>query len=206
MVQKDCAPMTGAEKRRAARIDQVLDAAADCFVEYGFHNAGMAKIAKRAGMSVGHIYHYFENKEAIIAAIVDRESALSSQRFLELEAIAPSELAEAMADRAARSISDNSDIIQSVLNMEMLAEGQRNPEIAKIIQRHDEHVRKQLIRLFGEKLGLCDAEARADMLMVVVSGLASRVLRHPGLDRAKLVPVLRQTLIDLMSPGPICKP
>ena len=185
MVQKDCAPMTGAEKRRAARIDQVLDAAADCFVEYGFHNAGMAKIAKRAGMSVGHIYHYFENKEAIIAAIVDRESAVSSQRFLELEAI---------------------DIIQSVLNMEMLAEGQRNPEIAKIIQRHDEHVRKQLIRLFGEKLGLCDAEARADMLMVVVSGLASRVLRHPGLDRAKLVPVLRQTLIDLMSPGPICKP
>ena len=205
MVQKICSPMTGAEKRRAARIDQVLDAAADCFVEYGFHSAGMAKIAKRAGMSVGHIYHYFENKEAIIAAIVDRESALSSQRFLELEAIAPSEVAEVMADRAARALSDNSDIIQSVLNMEILAEGQRNPEIAKIIQRHDELVRKQLIHLFSDKLGLCDAEARAEMLMVVVSGLASRVLRHPELDRGKLVPVLRQTLIDLLSPGPTRK-
>lgn len=183
----------------------MLDAAAECFVEYGFHSAGMAKIAKRAGMSVGHIYHYFENKEAIIAAIVDRESALSSQRFLELEAKAPSELAEAMADRAAGLLSKNSDILQSVLNMEMLAEGQRNPEIAKIIQRHDEHVRKHLIHLFGDKLGLCDAEARADMMIVVFSGLASRILRHPELNREKLAPILRQTMIDLLAPGSICK-
>ena len=30
------------------------------------------ELAKRAGMSVGHIYHYFANKEAIIEAIVER--------------------------------------------------------------------------------------------------------------------------------------
>lgn len=202
-MQKDCAAMTGAEKRRAARMDQVLDAASDCFVEFGFHSAGMAKIAKRAGMSVGHIYHYFENKEAIIAAIVDRESAIAAERFTELDAVDPSELAEVMAERASQSIAEKSDIFQSVLNLEMLAEGQRNPEIAKIIQRHDTYVRQRLHHLIGEKLGLDNAEARTDMLMVMFSGLASRVLRHPGLDRKSLLPVMRQTLIFILSPGAI---
>ena len=194
-------PMTGADKRRAARMEQVLDAAADCFVEYGFHSAGMAKIAKRAGMSVGHIYHYFESKEAIIAAIVDRESALAAERFSELDAVDPSALAEVMSERAAESMSEKTDIFQSVLNLEMLAEGQRNPEVAKIIQRHDDYVRARLNHLIGYKLGLEDAEARTDMLMVMFAGLASRVLRHPALDREKLVPIMRDTMRFVLSPG-----
>ena len=191
--------MTGAEQRRAARVDQVLDAASTCFVEYGFHGAGMARIAKCAGMSVGHIYHYFENKEAIIAAIVDRESAQTAERFAELDAVDPSELAEVMAERASQSLAEKSDIFLSVLNLEMLAEGQRNPEVAKIIQRHDEEVRARLNHIIGKKLGLSQAGARTDMLMVMFSGIASRVLRHPELDREHLVPVMRQTMLYVLT-------
>ena len=51
----------------------MLDAAAICFRNHGFHGASMAQISKTAGMSPGHIYHYFDNKEAIIAAIVERD-------------------------------------------------------------------------------------------------------------------------------------
>ena len=59
--------------RSRARRDQILSAAAKLFGENGFHGSSMAELAKRAGMSVGHIYHYFENKDAIIEALVDRE-------------------------------------------------------------------------------------------------------------------------------------
>ncbi|WP_084398915.1 TetR/AcrR family transcriptional regulator [Henriciella aquimarina] len=192
--------MTGGDKRRADRINQVLDAAADCFVEYGFHRAGMSKIAKRAGMSVGHIYHYFESKEAIIAAIVDRESAVAAERFSEFDAVNPNELARFMAERAAQSISEKTDIFQSALNLEMLAEGQRNPEIAQIIQRHDQYIRAQLTQILREKLGLNEPEARTDMLMVLFAGLANRVLRHPGLEREKLVPMMRHSMLLILSP------
>ena len=48
-------------------------AAMKCFVENGFHGSSMAELAKRAGMSVGHICHYYESKDAIIEAIVDRD-------------------------------------------------------------------------------------------------------------------------------------
>ena len=59
--------------RAAARRQQILNAAAQCFREHGFHGASIAQISKTAGMSPGHIYHYSENKEAIIAAIVAQD-------------------------------------------------------------------------------------------------------------------------------------
>src|SRR3981189_119128 len=65
--------LTAAALRNRARRDQILSAATKCFVENGFHGSSMAELAKRAGMSVGHIYHYYESKDAIIEAIVDRD-------------------------------------------------------------------------------------------------------------------------------------
>ena len=61
----------GADKRHESRRRQIIDAAIRCFRKNGFHAASMASLAKEAGMSVGHIYHYFENKEAIIAAFIE---------------------------------------------------------------------------------------------------------------------------------------
>ena len=60
------------QKRTELRRDQVLDAAAQCFRAEGFHGASMARIAAAAGMSVGHIYQYFTNKDAIIIALCER--------------------------------------------------------------------------------------------------------------------------------------
>ena len=195
--------MTGAEKRRTARISQILDAAALCFVEMGFHRAGMAKIAARAKMSPGHIYHYFESKEAIIAAIVDRESAKAAERFAELDAVDSNELASVMTERAIQSIEEKTDILQSALNMEMLAECQRNPEIACIIQRHDKYIRDQLTHLIGNKIGLDLAEARTDMMMVQFSGLANRLLRNPDMDLSSMIALMRQTMQSILTPDTI---
>src|SRR6516225_4317651 len=76
-MRKDDMTETGSTPAETARGEtrraQVLDAATECFMRHGFHGASIAEISKTAGMSVGHIYHYFENKDAIIAAIVERD-------------------------------------------------------------------------------------------------------------------------------------
>src|SRR5215470_16806287 len=51
---------------------QILDAALVCFAKHGFHQASMHDISAEAGISVGLIYRYFENKEAVISAMADR--------------------------------------------------------------------------------------------------------------------------------------
>ena len=61
--------------RARQRREQILDAASICFARYGFHGASVAQISKQACMSPGHIYHFFDNKEAIVGGIVERMAA-----------------------------------------------------------------------------------------------------------------------------------
>ena len=56
------------------RRSQILDAALVCFAKRGFHQTSMHDISAEAGISVGLIYRYFENKEAVISAMADRLS------------------------------------------------------------------------------------------------------------------------------------
>lgn len=64
------------KRRSAERPGEILDAALDLFVEKGFSATRLDDIAKRAGVSKGSLYRYFDNKEAIFKASV-RENIVS---------------------------------------------------------------------------------------------------------------------------------
>lgn len=59
-------------RRAEARPDEVLDAAMDLFIEFGFANTKVEQIARRAGLSKGAVYLYFPSKQAIIEGLVRR--------------------------------------------------------------------------------------------------------------------------------------
>jgi AcrR family transcriptional regulator len=59
-------------RRPEARPDQILDAALAVFSEEGFAGARVEDIAKRAGLSKGAIYLYFESKDAMLKGLVRR--------------------------------------------------------------------------------------------------------------------------------------
>ncbi|MFW6371257.1 MAG: TetR/AcrR family transcriptional regulator [Bacteroidota bacterium] len=46
--------------------NKILSAALELFVENGFHNTSTASICKKAGLSTGILFHYFETKEKLI--------------------------------------------------------------------------------------------------------------------------------------------
>ena len=60
------------DSSNADRRSQILEAALVCFAKRGFHQTSMHDISGEAGISVGLIYRYFENKEAVISAMADR--------------------------------------------------------------------------------------------------------------------------------------
>ncbi|MGD8359415.1 MAG: helix-turn-helix domain-containing protein, partial [Lysobacterales bacterium] len=70
--------------RKQAQRERILSAAQACFVESGFHAASMANIAETAEMSPGLIYRYFESKNAIILAIIDKQLTVLRRRIREL--------------------------------------------------------------------------------------------------------------------------
>jgi AcrR family transcriptional regulator len=56
-----------------AKRDQILDGAQRVFLLMGFDAAGMADITREAGVSKGTIYVYFDGKEELFVALMDRE-------------------------------------------------------------------------------------------------------------------------------------
>ena len=63
----DKAPKTERGRRTMRKL---LDAAALEFGERGFHEASIAGLTTRAGVSIGSFYVYFDSKEAIFRALV----------------------------------------------------------------------------------------------------------------------------------------
>ncbi|WP_305821660.1 TetR/AcrR family transcriptional regulator [Massilia brevitalea] len=58
------------ERRKDARPQELLAAAIDLFVERGFAATRLEDVARRAGVSKGTLYLYFENKEELFKAVV----------------------------------------------------------------------------------------------------------------------------------------
>ncbi|MHA2789668.1 TetR/AcrR family transcriptional regulator [Corynebacterium sp. S7] len=56
--------------RQDVRTRQILDAAAKLMQQSGSHRVSMKAIADEVGMSVGLIYRYYENKEALVKAVI----------------------------------------------------------------------------------------------------------------------------------------
>ena len=187
-----------------ARREQVLTAAADCFRRRGYHGAGMAEISKTAGMSPGHIYNYFDGKEAIIAGIIEQNMA---DLFSLLAGFAEcdGDLVQAMVDGADYGVEKNLDPAYAALQLEMLSEAARNDKVATLLRHADDSMRAQLKLLLAGPQGslrtLPDAEvdARIELLASVYNGLLVRAVLHPQLDRQQLLQALRPWLRQLLA-------
>lgn len=66
----------------------ILEVAEDLFYKVGFEDTTTRNIATNVGISVSNLYLYYENKEAIFAAVIDpfyEFISLKLQEFLELK-------------------------------------------------------------------------------------------------------------------------
>src|ERR1700744_2635319 len=72
-------PVKHAENRQES-----LAAAEICIARDGFRGASTADICKEAGISPGHLYHYFPSKEAILSAMTEAGMEQGAGRFSEM--------------------------------------------------------------------------------------------------------------------------
>jgi AcrR family transcriptional regulator len=114
------------------RREQILGAAMVCFAKRGFHQTSMHDISAEAGISVGLIYRYFENKEAVIAAMADRHKK-EIQAVLERARRAPT-LLESLEILFTAHCCENSPKVQSAFVVDLYAEASRNPQIADLVR------------------------------------------------------------------------
>jgi len=114
------------------RRAQILDAALVCFAQRGFHQTSMHDISAEAGISVGLIYRYFANKEAVISAMADRHKS-EIQDVLERARQAPT-LLESLEILFTAHCCENSPKVVSAFVVDLYAEASRNPQIANLVR------------------------------------------------------------------------
>ena len=114
------------------RRTQILDAAMVCFAKQGFHQTTMHDISAEAGISVGLIYRYFENKDAVISAMAE-EHKTEVHQWLERARQAPT-LLEAVEILFTSHCCDNAPQIVSAFVVDLFAEASRNPRLADLVR------------------------------------------------------------------------
>jgi AcrR family transcriptional regulator len=183
------------------RADQISQAAGEVFLVRGFHRTSMADIAREAGVSMGLLYRYFENKEAIIAAVaaLDRRDHIERLRGMETA----TDVAKALTDLVADVVSRSADSRYMALLAEITAESCRNPSVAALLREDHIQTRDALAQALETLQGAGrirpgqDPQALAVWFLTVLDGLSLTMTLMPDTD---LTAILR-SLTDVLGIG-----
>lgn len=202
------------DQRVCARRDQIIAASRLCFRKHGFHGAGMAEIAKMSQLSVGQIYRYFVNKDAIIEEIV-RRIVVKKIQIMTGGAHNLKQMASNLAHRVVGvqnvdhsqyndcpELNQEQNEIDHALMLEVTAEATRNTVVAKILRDAE-------AKLFNEAKAMlvphypCMSEleltARLEMMAVLCEGTAFRRLTHRHADPEILKIIYNQMFNKIFS-------
>jgi AcrR family transcriptional regulator len=179
-----------ATSRSEVAADRILDAAAELFAERDAATVGMLEIARSAGCSRATLYRYFENREALHTAFVNRE-AYRLHREL-------SEQIRGVHDAGERLTAGVVAALRMVRSSPALASWFASAErpIGGDMAEQSEVV-KALTAAFLSSLGPDDSavvERRASWLVRVITSL----LTFPGRDEADEKQMLGEFVVPLV--------
>lgn len=146
-------------RRAGARPEEILEAALAEFTERGFDAARMEDIAKRAGISKGAVYLYFESKDALLRAMIEAKIgplAAQAEMIARAGAADPAGALKTLAAAASMRLRDPQIVAVPRLVIGLSA---RFPEIA-------DFYRTQVVE-----------RARAALESLIAAGIAKGVFR-----------------------------
>lgn len=190
-----------AEGLAAQHRREIVDAAERLVKEKGLHNLKLRDIAKESGKSLGNLYNYFQNKEAIIEALVEREK----DRFLSTISRTKIELleGETPVDRMRRNLEIIADAYmepESVrLAIFIASEALVNPRVYEIMVVANRKLVEHVIDLVRDDPASSFEnqdpellEARVVVTRAFLESLRGAISFHPGADRK----LLKRVTID----------
>jgi AcrR family transcriptional regulator len=151
------------EEQRQAKLQAILDAALEVFIEKGFADARLDDVAARAGVAKGTIYLYVASKEALFEALVHSRIAVAieaiEEKVLALDLPVEATLRMLFAFFRQEVLGTRrKEIIRLIL-----AESGRFPEIAAVYHREVLSRGMRLLRAIARKA--CErGEFRSDEL------------------------------------------
>jgi AcrR family transcriptional regulator len=185
------APRKAAKQERAQlTVEAILEAAAQVFESHGYARATTNRIAERAGISIGSLYQYFPNKDAILVA-------LAQQHLAEGMAVMWPQVQRLSGEESWEEVLPG--IVEAMVQMHAVApmlhrclfEETRLP---KAVRDELEALENALIEITATAIAADPSIARADVQLAAaivvnaIEGLTHRLVLHPqaGVDQERV--------------------
>jgi AcrR family transcriptional regulator len=197
---------SASQKRSLATVAALLDATARVLTRQGYDRASTNRIAATAGVSVGSLYQYFPNKEALVAALVARHN----REMLQLLRVALTEVASlglAAAMRKLVSVSVDAHLVDSALHRVFTEQVPRMGQLAKIEALQQEAF--PLVRAYMEErrseISVPDLNSATFICVTTVEALTHEfVLNRPDAvdsDRDRFIDEVTRLIMGYLQPG-----
>lgn len=193
-----------ADQKRTERLAEqhrreIVDAAERLVKGNGLHQLKLRDIAKESGKSLGNLYNYFQNKEAIIEALVEREKESLPNGFEPL----PGEDYKSMLRRHLEQMADAYlDPDSLLLAISVAGEALVNPGVHKIMVAANRRIVEHVVALIHQDPS-CSMdnvprellEARVICIRTFFESLRGAVAFYPDVNREMLKQVTIERLL-----------
>jgi AcrR family transcriptional regulator len=173
------------QSRSRALVEAILEATARILSERGYANTNTNLVAERAGVSIGSVYQYFPNKDALISALHERHAL---QMYAEIERVFEHLVATDLASQLAA-------IVHAWLSAHLL-----DPELHRVLEQEfpffdapadqspaDQLIfrrMRQLLQQHQQDIVPTDLDLATWMLLHSMESLIHAAVIHPSLPHA----------------------
>ncbi|GAA0584504.1 TetR/AcrR family transcriptional regulator [Paractinoplanes ferrugineus] len=159
--------------------DRILAAAAHVFAEHGYAAGTTNRIAERARVSIGSLYQYFPNKDAILAALLVRHIDRGSWSAADELDRSPGSLPAAVRALVLDAIDNHRDD-PALLRM-MIEEARISPELLEAMDRHGRQRVGQVRELLAAHpdVRVRDLDTAAELIVTTVELNTHKLMAAP---------------------------
>ena len=197
---------SASQKRSKATVETLLDATARVLTRHGYDRASTNRIAETAGVSVGSLYQYFPNKEALVAALVARHN----RELLELvreavKKVASLDLATAMRELVRAAV--DAHLVDPALHRIFAEQVPRMGQLAKIeaLQRETFLLIRAYLEERRNEISVRDLDSATSICVTTVEALTHEfVIDKPeasDADRDRFIAEVTRLVVGYLRPG-----
>lgn len=188
----------GKQRRAVETRARILEAAAHVFAEHGYAAGTTNRVAERAAVSIGSLYQYFPNKDAMLVELVHRHLAEGTQRIGVL--LAEGSLTDDLEEVVTRFVQATLDnhIERPTLHQVLFEEAPRPPELLRSLHEAETWLVEAVRRALDDhpEVTVGDTETAARL---VVATIESVVHRYIGSGMTVPVARFRRELVAMVT-------
>jgi AcrR family transcriptional regulator len=184
------------QNRSKATVDSILEATARVLIAEGFDGLTTNGVAEAAGVSIGSLYQYFPNKEALVAAMIEHHlDTKNAITMSELQRVATLPLAQAVRVMIELTIGNYRK--QPELKRVLIEQVPRVGRMAKVAALHagTQQIISALFKARQSELSIRDPDTAAFIVMSSIEAICQKAalfeparLRDPALvDEATML-------------------